>query len=101
MDGSTRGNGNEHAPRGVYMDNAATSFPKPEAVYAAVDHYNRHVGAAVGRSAYRGAVEAEHVVARCRKRADPRATSSSGFVPCSSIKRGRFKSPTSRLSGGR
>jgi len=53
----------------IYLDNAATSFPKPEAVYAAVDHYNRQLGAAVGRGAYRQAVEVERVVERCRKRA--------------------------------
>ena len=30
----------------IYLDNAATSWPKPEAVYAAVDRYQREVGAA-------------------------------------------------------
>ncbi len=53
----------------IYLDNAATSFPKPEAVYAAVDHYNRHVGAAVGRSAYSSAVDVQGTVNRCRKQA--------------------------------
>ena len=40
----------------VYLDNAATSFPKPEAVYSAVDDYQRRIGVAVGRGAYREAV---------------------------------------------
>jgi cysteine desulfurase/selenocysteine lyase len=53
----------------IYLDNAATSFPKPEAVYAAVDHYNRHVGAAFGRSAYQSALEVQGTVNRCRKQA--------------------------------
>lgn len=53
----------------IYLDNAATSFPKPDSVYAAVDHYNRNVGAAVGRGAYGEAIEAQRVVDRCRKRA--------------------------------
>ncbi len=53
----------------VYLDNAATSFPKPEAVYTVIDHYQRHVGAAVGRGAYHQAIEAQGVVDRCRKRA--------------------------------
>lgn len=53
----------------IYLDNAATSFPKPEAVYAAVDDYNRRIGAAVGRSAYRQATEVQATVNRCRKRA--------------------------------
>ena len=35
----------------LYFDNAATSFPKPEAVYQAVDDYQRLLGAAVGRGA--------------------------------------------------
>lgn len=52
----------------IYLDNAATSFPKPEAVYAAVDDYNRRVGAAIGRGAYRAAIEATAQVHRCRRR---------------------------------
>jgi cysteine desulfurase family protein len=52
----------------IYLDNAATSFPKPGAVYDAVDHYNRNVGAAVGRGAYSEAIETQRVVDRCRKR---------------------------------
>lgn len=57
------------APPRIYLDNAATSFPKPEAVYAAMDHYSRNLGAAVGRGAYRESVEVTQVVARCRKKA--------------------------------
>ncbi len=41
----------------IYLDNAATSWPKPPEVYAAVDHFQRHVGAAAGRSPYREAVD--------------------------------------------
>jgi cysteine desulfurase family protein len=51
----------------IYLDNAATSWPKPEAVYAAVDRYQRHVGAAAGRSAYRDAGEAQRVVDAARR----------------------------------
>ena len=50
----------------VYLDNAATSFPKPESVYAAVDDYQREIGVAIGRGAYREAVEAQRIVDRCR-----------------------------------
>ena len=53
----------------IYLDNAATSFPKPESVYAAVDHYNRSLGAAAGRGGYRAAIEVDTVLRRCRKRA--------------------------------
>ena len=51
----------------VYLDNAATSFPKPEAVYSAVDDYQRRIGVAVGRGAYCEAVEAQRIVDRCRQ----------------------------------
>ena len=51
----------------IYLDNAATTFPKPEAVYAAVDNYSRRNGAAIGRGSYRATIEATAVVQRCRK----------------------------------
>jgi len=51
----------------IYLDNAATSWPKPEAVYAAVDHYQREIGAPSGRSGYREAVEASRIVERARQ----------------------------------
>ena len=40
----------------IYLDNAATSFPKPPAVEAALLHYHRHLGASAGRGAYPRAV---------------------------------------------
>lgn len=52
----------------TYLDNAATSFPKPEAVWAAVDNYHRRLGAAVGRGAYRAGIETTGLVERCRKK---------------------------------
>lgn len=51
----------------VYLDNAATSYPKPEAVYRAVDDYLRHMGASAGRGGYRRALEADEVVYRARE----------------------------------
>ena len=42
--------------RDVYMDNAATSYPKPPAVEEAILHYHRHLGASAGRGAYPRAV---------------------------------------------
>jgi cysteine desulfurase/selenocysteine lyase len=53
----------------IYLDNAATSYPKPESVYAAVDHYQRHIGVAVGRGAYREAMTAQRMLDRCRQAA--------------------------------
>ncbi len=52
----------------TYLDNAATSFPKPDAVYDAIDQYNREVGAPVGRGSHQRAVEVQSVVKRCRSR---------------------------------
>ncbi|MEX0818018.1 MAG: aminotransferase class V-fold PLP-dependent enzyme [Pirellulaceae bacterium] len=52
----------------IYLDNAATSWPKPAAVYEAVDHYMRFSGAAAGRGAYREAAEVERLVSDARKR---------------------------------
>ncbi|HEX6961307.1 MAG TPA: aminotransferase class V-fold PLP-dependent enzyme, partial [Lacipirellula sp.] len=51
----------------IYLDNAATSWPKPEAVYAAVDRYQREVGAAAGRGGYHDAVEAQRTVETARR----------------------------------
>ena len=52
----------------IYLDNAATSWPKPEAVYAIVDRYQRELGAPAGRSAYREATEVERLVNDARRR---------------------------------
>lgn len=51
----------------IYLDNAATTYPKPEAVYTAIDHYMRHIGASAGRGAYRRALEADGLVFKTRK----------------------------------
>lgn len=51
----------------IYFDNAATSFPKPESVYKAVDYYLREIGASPGRGAYRRAAEAEKILYETRK----------------------------------
>lgn len=50
----------------IYLDNAATTFPKPESVYSAVDDYQRRIGAAVGRGGYRESLEAQRIVDSCR-----------------------------------
>lgn len=52
----------------IYLDAAATSWPKPESVYQAVDEYQRLNGAAAGRGVYRSAQAAERIVSQCRKR---------------------------------
>ena len=51
----------------VYFDNAATSWPKPPAVYAAVDYAMRELGAGAGRSPYAEATEATRGVEATRR----------------------------------
>jgi len=51
----------------IYLDNAATSFPKPERVIAAISRYCREIGANPGRASHRLAREASAVVARTRR----------------------------------
>ncbi|MCC8127586.1 MAG: aminotransferase class V-fold PLP-dependent enzyme [Clostridiales bacterium] len=46
----------------IYLDNAATTFPKPEAVYEAVDHYNRTEAVNAGRGAYHAARAATQMI---------------------------------------
>jgi cysteine desulfurase family protein len=46
----------------VYLDNAATSFPKPEAVYQAMDHFARQSLANPGRAGHKMAVAAERAL---------------------------------------
>jgi cysteine desulfurase / selenocysteine lyase len=52
----------------IYLDNAATSWPKPESVYTAVDHYLRNLGAPAGRSGYAEAVVVSHDVEGARRK---------------------------------
>src|SRR2546426_12847674 len=46
----------------IYLDNAATSFPKPEAVYQALDHFARHDLANPGRAGHKMALAAERAL---------------------------------------
>lgn len=43
----------------IYLDNAATSFPKPEAVYRELQDYLRHDGANPGRAGHQWAMRVE------------------------------------------
>ncbi len=52
----------------IYLDNAATSWPKPPAVYDAVDRYQRTLGAPAGRGMYREAIEVERLLLEARQR---------------------------------
>jgi cysteine desulfurase family protein len=50
----------------IYLDNAATSFPKPEAVYQALDTFARQSLANPGRAGHKMALAAEHALDDCR-----------------------------------
>jgi len=52
-----------------YLDNAATSWPKPEPVFAAWERAGRCIGAAAGRGGYREAIEADAIRRRAREQA--------------------------------
>lgn len=52
----------------VYLDNAATSFPKPDEVYAALDRFARHALANPGRAGHKMALAAEHTLDDARHR---------------------------------
>ncbi len=51
----------------VYLDNAATSYPKPEAVYETVISYMRDLGASPGRGTYRTARKAAEIIYETRE----------------------------------
>ena len=51
----------------IYLDNGATSFPKPPAVEAAMSHFLLKVGGSPGRSGHRLSQEAARVVFECRE----------------------------------
>jgi len=52
----------------IYMDNSATSFPKPPAVTEAMVHFAAECGASAGRGAYAEARRCEAIIAECRSR---------------------------------
>lgn len=51
----------------IYLDNAATSFPKPECVYTTQDSVARNYGANPGRGSYSIARQAAHIMASTRE----------------------------------
>jgi len=50
----------------IYLDNAATSWPKPEAVYQAMDSFMRNIGASPGRSGHQLSIEAGRIIYETR-----------------------------------
>jgi cysteine desulfurase / selenocysteine lyase len=51
----------------IYLDNSATTYPKPEPVYQFMDSFYRTHGVNPGRSGFDAALEAEEIVMNTRK----------------------------------
>ena len=51
----------------IYLDNSATTFPKPEEVYQFMDTFYRNHGVNPGRSGFDAAIETEDMVNETRK----------------------------------
>jgi cysteine desulfurase family protein len=51
----------------IYLDNAATSWPKPECVYKAVEKFNRRIGASPGRGSHSRTVAAGQMLLQTRE----------------------------------
>ncbi len=52
----------------IYLDNAATSFPKPNGVIEAISRYSTTLGASPGRGSYAASRESARLVHQCRVR---------------------------------
>lgn len=51
----------------IYLDNAATSWPKPEAVYLAVNNFNRNLGSSPGRGSTSSSLASTKLVLNARE----------------------------------
>ena len=61
----------------IYLDNSATTYPKPECVYKALDFANRNLAFNAGRGQYIKALEASDYISEARKQV-------SSFINCDS-----------------
>ena len=51
----------------IYLDNAATTFPKPECVYEKMDFINRNLAVNSGRGSYKLSRLASEIIKECRE----------------------------------
>ena len=51
----------------IYLDNAATTFPKPEIVYQEMDRINRELAINAGRGSYKSANEASSIISETKE----------------------------------
>ncbi len=70
----------------IYLDNAATSFPKPDSVHDAVREFYRSYGVNPGRTGCDLALHAEEMIHNTRKRL-------SAFFNASLVRAGKTKDP--------
>ena len=52
---------------GIYLDNAATSFPKPESVSRTIYDFMMNNGTSSGRGSYKKAMESDYIIYETRK----------------------------------
>ena len=73
----------------IYLDNGATTFPKPECVYDAVDRFHRTAAVNAGRGAYKCAREATEMSREVKKMLlsliDARGQAEIAFTPSVTI----------------
>ena len=62
----------------IYLDNAATSFPKPESVYVAIDKANREQAVSAGRGNYQRANDAGRTLDQARRAIAKKINAGSG-----------------------
>ncbi len=51
----------------IYLDNSATSYPKPEPVIEAICHFMQHVGANPGRGGHSSSLSASRLILETRE----------------------------------
>jgi cysteine desulfurase family protein len=51
----------------IYLDNAASSWPKPDATWQAMEHFMRSIGANPGRSGHHLSIEAGRIINEARE----------------------------------
>lgn len=86
----------------IYLDNAATTFPKPENVYRAMDKMNREGAVNAGRGSYKLAQEASKIIADTKSKIRQLVhldTSAVVFAPSITIARGLVGSANVTNSG--
>lgn len=75
----------------IYFDNSATTYPKPECVYKALDYANRNLAFNAGRGQYGPAINASNCIDEARQLV-------SSFINCDSRSVTFFSSATESLN---